>query len=475
MITESMLKTAHTQFIPMKSIEFGAIASLLIVCQIRPAAAQLNRPAAQEEISKTGEILPGDTALERLDEIVPRILERHEVPGAALAITCEGRLIVARGYGFANLEAREPIRPITRFDLASVSKSITAMSVLKLVEEGRLRLDERVFELIGQVRPPPGMQFDERLRIVTIRMLLEHSGGWDRTKPRGDPISFQERAAKEFRHRLPVTADELIHYVIGLPLNFDPGTDQRYSNFGYMTLGATIQHVTGERYAKFVEQSVLRPMGITTIEMTPEQEPERQAPYLPEEARRYLAGSQRPLQAGHGGPTGAAGGWCASAVAMARFLTAVDGTRTGKPFLSEAMMRQMLARPKPPLVIRENGSWFGLGWDSVHPMRNWPHGPAHSPPDPIGASDENDFDNLAYGKDGGVPGISTWIEHLPGGIDWVVLFNGSERRHAEHPEEAERPSESPTGNALQDARKEVMEVLREVKRFPRGDLFERFQ
>ncbi len=95
-------------------------------------------------------------------------------------------------------------------------------------------------------------------------------------------------------------------------------------------------------------------------------------------------------------------------------------------------------------------------------MPNWPPG------------DKKSADTLAYGKDGGVPGISTWIEHLPGGIDWVVLFNGSVRHRENHPEETEQPSEAPQGNALQDARKEVVELLRGVKEWPRGDLFERF-
>ena len=306
------------------------------------------------------------------------------------------------------------------------------------------------------------MEFDPRLRQITIKMLLEHAGGWDRSKPHGDPISLGARAAKELHLHEPLTADELIHYVVGLPLDFEPGTEQRYSNFGFMTLGDVIEHVSGQPYAQYVEQATLVPMGIRAARMTPVVEPQRAAPYLPGEAHRYFAGTVKSLPGGHGGPTGAAGGWAASAVAMAKFLTAVDGTRTGKPFLSDALMQQMLARPTPPLAIRKNNTWFGLGWDSVHEMPNWPPG------------DKKSADTLAYGKDGGVPGISTWIEHLPGGIDWVVLFNGSVRHRENHPEETEQPSEAPQGNALQDVRKEVVELLRGVKEWPRGDLFERF-
>ena len=164
-----------------------------------------------------------------------------------------------------------------------------------------MRLDEQVFELLGQLRAPPGMEFDPRLRQITIKMLLEHAGGWDRSKPHGDPISLGARAAKELHLREPLTADELIHYVVGLPLDFEPGTEQRYSNFGFMTLGDVIEHVSGQPYAQYVEQATLVPMGIRAARMTPVVEPQRAAPYLPGEAHRYFAGTVKSLPAGHGG------------------------------------------------------------------------------------------------------------------------------------------------------------------------------
>jgi CubicO group peptidase (beta-lactamase class C family) len=440
--------------------DLGIVLALLLPAS--RAFAQPGERQREEETPVTGEILPGSEPLQRLDAAMREILARHEVPGAALAITVGGKLIVARGYGWANIEAREPVRPATRFDLASVSKSITAVATLRLVEENRLRLDERVFELLGQLRAPPGHEFDRRVRQITVRNLLNHSGGWDRDKPHGDPIAYAPRALKEFRLKPPVSADQLIYFVVGHPLDFDPGTQQHYSNFGYMTLGRVIEHVTGEPYARAVEQSVLHPMGIETIRMTPQEDAERGSEYLPNEAHRYFTGTRRSLPGGHGGPTGAAGGWCASAVAMCEFLTAVDGSRTGKTFLNEQTMRQMLAPPEQPLKVRGNNSWFGLGWDKVHDMPKWPHS-------------RGEGDHIAYGKDGGVAGISTWIEHLPGDIDWCVLFNGSPKPHPDHPEQAERPSEAEKTNALQDTQKEVLAILREVQQWPSGDLFERFR
>jgi N-acyl-D-amino-acid deacylase len=428
-----------------------------------------------EQIPVTGEILPGSEALDRLDGMMKQILARHEVPGAGLAITRNGRLIVARGYGWADIAAHEPVQPITLFGLASVSKPITGVTILKLVEEGRLHLDDHVFQLLGELRAPPGQRLDPRLKEITIRMLLEHAGGWDRTKS-GDPCTFGEKVHNELNVPLPITIDQLIYYMNGQPLDFTPGTEQKYSNYGFAILGRVIEKVTGQPYVQYVEQNTLEPMGIRAIKMSSDRTPDKQAPYLPGEAKRYLAGTTKPLEAGHTITSAPAGGWCGSAVALAKFLTAIDGTRSGKTFLDAETMKQMLARPEPPLAIRKNGSWFGLGWDAVREMPNWPFGPgekaqAASVSDRSG--DNKMIDNLAYGKDGGLPGVSTWVQHLPGGIDWIVLFNAS-KRGKENPQDAENPSDDPKGNALQDAQKEVLDILRDVKQWPKGDLFEKY-
>jgi N-acyl-D-amino-acid deacylase len=414
-----------------------------------------------EQIPVTGEILPGSEQLDRLDEVMKQILARHEVPGAAVAITHNGKLIVARGYGWADIEAHQPVQPITLFGLASVSKPITGVTILKLVEAGRLHLDDHVFQLLGELRTPPGHRLDPRLKEITIRMLLEHAGGWDRTKS-GDPTGFGEKVHNELNVPLPVTIDQLIYYMNGQPLDFTPGTEQKYSNYGFAILGRVIEKVTGQPYVQNVEQNTLEPMGIRGIKMSSDRTPEKEAPYLPGEAKRYVAGTTKPLEAGHNIAAAPAGGWCGSAVALARFLTAIDGTRTGKTFLDAAMMKQMLARPEPPLEIRKNGAWFGLAWDAVREMPNWPQ------------EENGSSEHLAYGKDGGLPGISTWIQHLPGGIDWVVLFNASKPR-VKNQEDIEHPSEAPQGNALQDAQKEMVPLLHNVGEWPRGDLFEKYR
>src|SRR5262245_40791440 len=380
---------------------------------------------AEEAPPTTGEASPG---LEHLDEIMRRTMDRFGVPGASLAIAKGGKFVLARGYGWADVEAEEPVLPRSLFALATVSKAITAVTVLKLVEEGKLGLDDRAFELLGHLRPPPGERADPRIRNVTVRMLLNHSGGWDRTKS-GDPNGFSARVARRLRVREPVSAAQLTRFMLGQPLDFDPGTEEHYSNFGYVVLGLVIERVTGQSYEEHVQEHTLRPMGIRRMRM--DGLPPR---YERGEVRRYSPGAEHLFPGGHRPMTDASGGWLASAPDMARFLTALDGSR-GKPFLSEKMTRTMLAPPPPPLKSREDGSYFGLGWDRVRRTE----------------------EGFGYAKNGGLTGVSPWLEHVPGGVNWVLLVN----TRVEH---SEVPMMATFG-------KEIRRAIAEARRWPEIDLF----
>lgn len=388
--------------------------------------------ASAQGLPTTGSVVPG---LESLDSVVPAILERHGVPGASLAIVRGGKLKVARGYGYADLATQAPVRPESPFLLASVSKSITAVTVLELVEQGRLRLDDHPFRMLD-VRPLPGATEDPRLRDITVRELLNHSGGWNR-KTSGDPNGWSRRIARAMDLRLPISVHDLIRYMLGVPLDFTPGTDAVYSNFGYVVLGATIAKVTGLEYREAVRQITLGPMGLDRVRLHDGPRGE-----LPDEVHRYVAGTETPLPDVHLPMMVAAGGWTASAVDMAWFLAQVDGSRTGTTFLSADMMQQMLAAPPPTVPVRPNGTWFGLGWDVVRPT---PRGPL-------------------YQKDGGLPGISTFIQHMPDGTDWVLFLNAT-------PPRGDRGEPS----ALRAAMRRIPAAIRAVPSWPDGDLFEQFR
>ncbi|OAI39643.1 hypothetical protein AYO40_05625 [Planctomycetaceae bacterium SCGC AG-212-D15] len=363
--------------------------------EIRPGGAQTPADASpyQTKLPVRGKAGPG---LEPFDSAMKAIMDRHGVPGAALAIAKGGKLLCARAYGWSNVAKGTASEPDTLFGLASLSKPITAVATMKLVEEGKLKLDDAVFDILNYIKPPPRTRVDPRLREITVRHCLDHSGGWDRNVT-GDVINWEPQICRMYKVRPPLSPGKLISFVMGTPLNFKPGTDARYSNTGYIILGEVIAATSGQPYEQFVTEKVLKPMGITQTRMTG-----FDGKYVKGETLRYLPGTLVSLPAMLLPMVNAAGGWSSSVVDMARFLTNIDGSR-GESVLSEKTRKLMLAPPPAPLKPRANGTWFGLGWDAVL---------------------TNDR-GTTYFKEGSYQGMRTFMKRLPNGVNWALLYNAS--------------------------------------------------
>src|SRR5262249_30274495 len=157
-----------------------------------------------------------------------------------------------RGYGQADVENGIAVQPDSTFRIASLSKFITATAVLTLVEQGKLDLDARAFALIPQLTPLPGAVMDPRLPTITVRQLLQHTGGWDSSLS-GDPMFNSTAIALAAGTAPPASAETVVRYMLGRPLDFAPGTRYAYSNFGYNVLGRIIERVSGQSYAAFVQ------------------------------------------------------------------------------------------------------------------------------------------------------------------------------------------------------------------------------
>jgi N-acyl-D-amino-acid deacylase len=128
---------------------------------------------------------------------------RYDVPGATLSLARGGKLVLARGYGFSHPE-RRPMVPEALFKLASVSKTITAVTILKMVQLGRLDLDARAFELLRHLRLPRGAEVDPRLYDITVRRRPYHAGGWSERES-GDAMPFDRRTLTALHAEPPVT------------------------------------------------------------------------------------------------------------------------------------------------------------------------------------------------------------------------------------------------------------------------------
>ena len=209
--------------------------------------------------AQTGRLVP---EMVSYDRIMPALLAEWNVPGASVAVVKDERLVFARGYGLADTSSRSPVQPRHRFRIASISKPVTAVAVLTLVEAGELRLEDRPFDLLD-LAPLPGTARDPRLAQVSIRHLLQHAGGWDRAVS-GDPMFRPRTVARAAGVASPPELEITMGYMLGRPLDFDPGARFAYSNFGYAVLGEVIERVTGMRYDDYV-RGLLARAGVTSM------------------------------------------------------------------------------------------------------------------------------------------------------------------------------------------------------------------
>lgn len=299
------------------------------------------------------------------------------VPGGQLAMAKDGRLVFDRAYGLADVEAGEPFRPESLCRIASISKAITTVAVLALVDDGRLALDDRAFRLLAALPPPKGAPIDPRLDEITIEHLLVHAGGWDGSTgedPQEQPWTWRE--AGVLGVAAPPSAEKIVRAMMGESLDFDPGTKSVYANFGFNVLGRVIEQVSGRPYEAFVRERVLAPAGVTRMRIGRTRLHKR----APGEVRYYGTPGQAPPPSvfpGEGyGPVAYAafyresfdshGGWIASAADLLRFATAIDGQR-GPALLRPETVEAMLRTPRPDAPAGASGAGnaepdMGLGW-----------------------------------------------------------------------------------------------------------------
>lgn len=211
-----------------------------------------------ETVPRSGSI---DGTLEAVERTVVEYMAERAVPGGALGIGRNGDVLAERAYGWDDPDQTAPLTTDALFRIASVTKPITRAAAHRLVRHDRLAYDDAVLPLLDIDRPA---DVDPRLSDVTVRHLLEHRGGWDRSES-VDPMFVPRRIADELGLDRPPERREIVRYTFGLPLDFDPGERSAYSNFGYAVLGTLIEDVTGEPYGQHVRRHVLDPVGAGDI------------------------------------------------------------------------------------------------------------------------------------------------------------------------------------------------------------------
>lgn len=359
--------------------------------------------------SATGPFLPG---MDQVDATVEGLMTKYSCPGAQLAITYKGRLVLARGYGMADVASGTLVQPDSLMRVASVSKFVTAIAVMTLVQQNQLNLDAPAFALIPQLTPLPGATVDPRLKNITVRELLHHTGGWNRAIS-GDPMFNSTAISAAAGTPPPASVDSIIRYMLGQPLDFDPGTQVAYSNFGYCVLGKIIETVTGRVYGDYVQSAVLAPASITRAVLGKTFTADR----APGEVTYYdypgapLAYSVYPPTTAlvpwpYGGfdmdERSASGGWVFNTIDYVRLWAAIDGTKPPGP-LSSSSVATLIARPTQPASANLT-DYYAMGLEAA---------PVH----------DDTLTGATFWHDGDLPGTNTYEFHLFTGWTFALFFN----------------------------------------------------
>ncbi|MFD2726544.1 serine hydrolase [Hyunsoonleella rubra] len=339
-------------------------------------------------LAQTGIAVPEMT---HCDTQIQNFLSTFDIPSATFAMSKNGKLVFSRAYGNASISGNEPTQPYHMFRVASVSKPITAIGIMKMVDNSQISLSDKVFGTGGILENhwvfSNANIIDNRVYDITVQMLLEHTAGWDRnvncfpspTSPYPwnfsgcDPIIAPLHVAQTYGQPNPVKEEHLIQYVLEKNLNHTPGTVYAYSNMGFLVLSEIIEEISGMDYEIWMRQEVLNPIGIYDMYIAENllaDKREREGEY---QGNGYttldIYGSGQYVPWEYGGLAVDAmdghGGWIATARDLTRLLVAVDGFTSKPDILSSSAITTM----STPSSV---GSYYSKGWQ-VNQFDNWWH------------------------------------------------------------------------------------------------------
>jgi CubicO group peptidase (beta-lactamase class C family) len=266
-----------------------------------------------------------DSSVSEFDDCVPVVnsfMKKWTIQGASVAIAREGKLVYARGFGYADTAAGIETQPYSKFRIASISKLVTAIAVMKLKEEGKLSLEAKVFGPDGILNDSCYCNpKDKRVFNITVAHLLSHEGGWSQRY--GDQMFMPQVIANTMKCGLPVDTRTIVCFALSKKLHFTPGTGRSYSNLGYSILGLVIEKISGLPYEEYCRSELFEPIGI--YEIVPGKHlPVEKAPFevtyyepagMPLRPSVYGTGEMVPVRYGGNDveTLGAAGYWIATA------------------------------------------------------------------------------------------------------------------------------------------------------------------
>jgi len=335
-----------------------------------------------------------------IEKSVHSFMKNWNIAGASLAVARDGKLLFAKGFGYADTAVKTEIQPYSKFRIASISKLVTAAAIMKLGEEGKLSLDDKVFGPDGILNDPFfSNPKDKRIYGITVAHLLSHEGGW--TQRYGDQMFMPLTIAQNMKVDLPIDTRTIVRFALNKSLHFTPGKGRAYSNLGYSILGLVIEKVSGMSYEEYCKKAILEPAGIYDMVLAGNM-PTQKAPF---EVTYYEAtsvvlkpsiyGTGELVPPSYGGndieALGGAGAWLATAPDLMRFLLSIDGLDTRQDILTDQSIRFM--------TDNSNG-YAPVGWKTTVMDGTW-------------------------WRTGSFPGTAGIMKRQSNGLAWVVLLNTS--------------------------------------------------
>jgi CubicO group peptidase (beta-lactamase class C family) len=381
-------------------------------------------------------------AFPAVDSIMRQFTRREHVPGAAWAIVLDGQVVHSGVTGLRDVATKAPVDTGSVFRIASMTKSFTAMAIMRLRDEGRLSLDDPAEQYVPELKGLAYPTSDSPR--ITIRHLLSHATGFPEDNPWGD--QQLSRTDAEFSAMLKK----------GIPLSNPPGVAYEYSNYGFAILGRIVTKASGTPYNDYVSTHILKPLGMRSTTLSPGAVPaSRLAHGYRWEDERWKEEPQ--LADGSFGPMG---GMLTSLSDLGRYVSAFlgawparDGPETGPVRRSSLREMQQVWRPDVPSVVRDStgleltagGYGFGL---RVSSSCRFAHIVSHS---------------------GGLPGFGSRMQWLPEyGVGLIAFGNRTYTRWATpfltalaelDRTGALRPREAAPAKALANAREQVTKLI----------------
>lgn len=341
-------------------------------------------------------------AFSTLDSAFQRFASEWNIVGMSVGIMKEGKLLYAKGFGKPELNSIIELQPYHEFRIASVSKLITATAILKLVDEDKLSLNQKVFGENGILNfPPYNSFFDQRVSNITVEHLLRHIGGWS-LLTFGDPMFKPLYIADQLGVESPPKFEDIAQYVLSYRLPYTPGTRYEYSNFGYAILDRVIEQITKMEYADYIKYHVFLPNSIYSTHIGKNLFEERSEyevahyDFTRNNTKLSFSNPADRVSSTYGGTDvftlGGAGGWVCSVVDLLKFVAIIDGYPSPEDILTPESLLMMINTDFP--------GKSPIGWRQVKDQWTWI-------------------------RTGTMAGTSAIVVRQEDGFTWAILINTS--------------------------------------------------